>query len=113
MPNFWTVTEDYALTKRWNAGESVNQIADFLGRSRSAVTGRVKRLAGVGKLTPRKSPLPEAYVESMRKPEPKGVTLVNLKHTQCHNVISDNLYCGLPAFKKQYCAECYKKIYQK
>jgi hypothetical protein len=118
MPNFWTVCEDYALCKRWNEGQSVNVIADFLGRSRSAVTGRVKRLAKVGKITPRKSPLPESYIQAKRKPEPiaeVGITLLELTNNTCRFPITDALdrFCGEKTGGKTYCAECRKKVYSR
>jgi GcrA cell cycle regulator len=42
--NTWSVEEDAALHQMWIAGQSGTQIGQALGRSRSAVLGRIFRL---------------------------------------------------------------------
>ena len=52
----WNAQEDYQLDVFWEAGLSVDRIAEIMGRSRGAVCGRRKRLA----LPERGCPLPKA-----------------------------------------------------
>jgi len=119
----WTRAQLEQAREMWVAGKTATQIAAIVGKSRSAVVGKMKRLGvleratppvktvkrvatNVKKLTQEPDPLPPPVFVSL-----KPVLLQNLKSHHCRAILGDvgmdgfAWYCGDPrAEGSSYCS---------
>jgi hypothetical protein len=114
----------------WKVGKTALQISSFLKAkgyhlSRSAISGRVKRLQDA-KILRRRSVAPATISERKAKvpaekkaPSPpvveikhnNPVSLLDLKLEHCRYPLSNAMFCGDPIHKISYCLHHYKLCY--
>ena len=114
----------------WKAGKTALQISNFLKAkgyhlSRSAISGRVKRLQDA-KILRRRSVAPatiserKAKVPAEKKTPPppvveikhnNPVSLLDLKLEHCRYPLDNGMFCGDPIHKISYCSCHYKLCY--
>ncbi len=123
----WTRQQLEDAKELWLGGKTATQVADVVGKSRSAVVGKMKRLGllkkeqgiALPKGAPRsvkksKLPLPPMELPPVIVPEASSlnpVTLENLRKHHCRAILGDvgpegfAMYCGDPkAEGSSYCS---------
>jgi hypothetical protein len=125
--------EDYirnTVIEMWNKGKTALQISLALRHegyllSRSAISGRVKRLQDIKVLQRRTSPItnrPTRIRTPKKIPSPppppvvevkynNPVSLVDLKNDQCRYPLENKMFCGDPVHKFSYCVCHYQLCY--
>ena len=79
MQSPWNEERDNRLRQLWERGDTCTEIGNALGTTKSAITGRARRL----KLTPRPSPLRDKPTLPKPKPapKPKGARVTQWRRT--------------------------------
>lgn len=91
------------IEKLYKEGRTYKEIGDFLGISRGAVAGRLKRhrawlLCGRDG-TFRNIPMPKTKLPKIGE----GITIMELKNDTCRYMIGDGRYCGHTTQNRSYC----------
>lgn len=129
---------DAEIIKHWDAGLSSKEIGDLLGRTRSAIMGRIHRLRAKGvdlhtrmqtkkqdndEKKPKKIKIRKIVHEAKSKNETfdaieneyNFLTLLELSYADCRYVVgkssSGYLYCGQPSVRRQMCQSHYRLCY--
>lgn len=112
----WTDEEVETLRKLWSDGFSFGRIALRIGKSRSAVSGKLDRISagsrptinaisfavsGKSPTNPRRLPKPKQVGLLPVLRDGKQLTLLDLRHNECRYPIDDEApfhFCGHPGF---------------
>lgn len=135
----WTPEKDDLCIQLWNSGQSMSQVGDALGVSRSAIAGRLRRLRSKGKqvrggdvgvhneaqrqagrqrVTTRPA---SSVVRSPKAPvvamPPRLINIFELHDRECHFPVAMeqgvHLFCGNPArLKSDYCDHHHRVVWQ-
>lgn len=125
----WSEEELRDLREAWAAGRTLNEIADLLGRSRSSIAGKVRRLdlerrgspikLPTGKRAGRKAPVVPMRRMFAPEPDAAGVFGPDMSRDACRyplwgeDVIS-HMYCGKTRlYGRSYCQEHFDRCYRK
>lgn len=112
----WTDIEIQKMLDMEKKGKTFRQIAEALGRTRSAIAGKINRVRpNIGRARKKLKALSKIKIDHTLQGntfDDGRVPLADAKPNQCRYMYDHVYICGKEVFKREMCEECYKKCWR-